>query len=87
MRLRGHHDKIVFEGKVYTFICHVVHYKFGGFFCKFSSVRDRQSKQSARLSLQSSELAPPLHLHSSVAPPTFGSKKGGTHKLKGEGGG
>ncbi len=44
------------------------------------------SKQSARLSLQTSELAPYLHPHASVAPPpTFGSKKGETHKLKGEG--
>jgi hypothetical protein len=43
------------------------------------SVRDRQSKQSARPSLQSSELAPPLHPHSSVAPPPPLVPKRGGH--------
>ncbi len=43
-----------------------------------------QSRRSARLSLQSSELAPPaapLHPQTSVAPPP---PKGGTHSLAGE---
>jgi hypothetical protein len=45
-----------------------------------------QSRQSARHSLQSSELAPPpLHLQASVAPPLFCS--GGTHSPGREGAG
>jgi hypothetical protein len=73
---------------MYTFICHVVNYKFGEFFCLiFCPLEEWQSKQSAGLFLQSSKWTPPPHPLACVSPSFFGTKIGEKGRQEGEWGG